>query len=141
MILSGSKTTNRIALLLSTGFLGACISLASTLPGPAPEKAGDTVDTAPASLLPEMMDASVSYTDTANASPVTAPGAVDTAAAMETSAAPVAALNARVASGELIAGASDTAQPDHKGCMPEPVSMVLMTGGLLGLIAARRFRR
>jgi hypothetical protein len=120
--------------------LGASISLASTLSGPAADKATEsTMDAAPASLLPGLVDTSVAYTDTGNASPAAA-GAANFAVAQAP--APAAtALNARVASGELVAGASDTALPDHNGCMPEPVSIMLMTSGLAGLIVARRFRR
>jgi len=58
--------------------------------------------------------------------------------------APMAALHARVASGELPAAANVDgagARPDHHGCVPKPVSMIPMTSGLLGLIGARRFKK
>jgi|HubBroStandDraft_1064217.scaffolds.fasta_scaffold01279_4 hypothetical protein len=123
MTLSRSKTVARVVLLLSAGILGTCISLASTLPGPVSKPEGDT-DAAPASLLPPMMDSSASFTDTGS-----------TGAAPESHAAP-APLDARVDSSD-----GPGAQPDNKGCVPEPVSIILMTSGLLGLIAARRFRK
>jgi hypothetical protein len=137
MTLSGSKTVSRVILLLVTGMLGACISPASTLSAPV-QKAGDTTDMAPSSLLPGLMDASVSYTDTVSASPAAERGS---GVVLESPVAPATALNARVASGELVAEVRESVQPDHDGCTPEPVSIVLTTSGLLGLIGARRFRK
>lgn len=141
MTFSRSQTLRRIALLCSTAAVAAVVSLASTLPGPAGDKGNEsTIDTAPASLLPGIGDASTSYTDTANASPA-ATGAGSAGQAIETTAAPSGPLTGRVASGELVATVSDTAIPDHNGCMPEPVSVILMTSGLAGLLLARRLRK
>jgi hypothetical protein len=52
---------------------------------------------------------------------------------------PPAAIEARINSSEWIDQATGKGQPDHTGCMPEPVSTILMTSGLLGLAAKRRF--
>ena len=95
------------------------------------------MDVAPASLLPHMMDSSA-YMDTVNAPSA---AVADSGTVMESRSAAPAALSARVASGELVARAAENTQPDHGGCVPEPVSVVLMTSGLLGLAAARRFRK
>jgi hypothetical protein len=70
------------------------------------------MDVAPSALLPTMMDASASLTDTGNAPPATAIRR-ETGAGPESPSAPMAALHARVASGEY----------------------------LLGLIGARRFKK
>jgi hypothetical protein len=141
MTLPRSKTITRVVLLLSAGLLAACISLASTLPGPVSTPAENTMNAAPSTILPAMMDASESFRDTGDASPV---AVREAGAAPETPAAPMAAMNARVASGELATAANVDgidAQPDRNGCMPEPLSIIMMASGLLGLIGARRFRK
>jgi hypothetical protein len=51
----------------------------------------------------------------------------------------LATLNTKVASGESGTPA-DGLEAGH-GCVPEPVSLVLMTTGLLGLMGVRRFRK
>ena len=129
----------RVILSLSAATLAACISLASTLPGPVSTPPENTIDAAPSTILPTMMDAAGSFRDTGDSSP-----AIEfEAGAPQTPASPMAVLNARVASGELATTANVDgidAQPDHNGCMPEPFSIILMASGLLGLIGARRFR-
>jgi hypothetical protein len=89
-----------------------------------------------------MMDASASFTDTGNASPATATGR-EAGAGPESPSAPRAASRAGVSSGDLSAAANADGVDgqNHHGCVPEPVSMILTTGGLLGLIGARRFRK
>jgi len=127
MIFSRSNALSRAAAILSAGLLASYTLLASTLPGPTPAEPEDTIDAAPSTLLPAMIDSSASFTDTGDASPAPAP--------------PMGGLDATVASSELAVSASlegASAHPDS--CMPEPVSMVLMTSGLLGLIVARRFK-
>jgi hypothetical protein len=140
MTLPRSKTIIRVILSLSAATLAACISLASTLPGPVSTPPENTIDAAPSTILPTMMDAAGSFRDTGDSSPAIEPEA---GAAPEAPASPMAVLNARVASGELATTANVDgidAQPDHNGCMPEPFSIILMASGLLGLIGARRFR-
>lgn len=130
MTLSRSKIIRRAVAMLSAAVVGTCIALASTLPGPIPSNGVATLDIAPSSLLPKLMDASSSYADTGNSSP----------AATVTVTAPVA----RVSSGPLSLGVSTDgldALPDHGGCVPEPVSLVLMSTGILGLLGVRILRR
>jgi len=131
---AGNGTIHRVAALFSAGMLAACLSLASTLPKPTGEG-----DSATSAALPGMMDASSSYASTGSETPALAPGG--NASAVETPAA--APLRTQVASGELSPAnkTSGAAGSDHQGCVPEPVSVILMTSGLLGLLAARRFRK
>lgn len=135
-----SKTANRVVVLLSAGMLSACISLATSLPGQVSKTTGDTIDIAPASLLPGMMDASASFTTTGETATTVSIGR-ETPIEPALPAAPV--VSGPVTSGEISTTvALDGADgPDHKGCVPEPVSLLLMTSGLLGLAGARRFRR
>jgi len=142
MTFSGSKTFSRFVLPLAAGVLGAGISLASTLPRPISDQpAGETTDAASSTLLPRMMDAAASYADTGNATPATATER-ETGAGPQSSSASLPALHATVASDELSGAAVDRFQPaDLQAPVPEPVSMILMTSGLLGLIGARRFRK
>jgi hypothetical protein len=133
MTFLGSKTLSRLVLPLAASLLGACISLASTVPRP--------VSTEPATPLPNMMDASASYADTGNASPATATER-ETGAGPQSSSASIPALHAKVASEELSGGPVDHCKPpEPQGHVPEPMSIILMTSGLLGLIGARRFRK
>ena len=125
----GNRALNRVAALLLTGVLTACLSLASTLPAP---KGGE--EAGPAGLLPSMMDASSSYMDTGAATPAAPAAAAPVPAGMQT----------RVASGEFSPAAARPANntPGRPDCpTPEPLSVVLMSGGLLGLFAVRRFKR
>ena len=133
MAFGKSKTVRRLVLVLSAGVLGAGISLASTLPDPVSKPAGAATDAAPSALLPTMMDASTSFADSGNTTP-------STAAAPATPSLPLgpSASGGGVSSGDVSTGLRE--KPDHTGCVPEPVSTILMTSGLLGLIVARRFR-
>ena len=141
MALSHSKTVTRAVKLLSTCLLGACISLASTLAGPAAQPAADTVDASPSAVLPALLDTSASFTGTGGDS--TATGADErNGIGPESPAAPANILNTRVASGEPGTTLGiDGSEPDHGGCVPEPLSLILMTSGLLGLIGARRLKK
>jgi hypothetical protein len=131
------RTFNRYAGLILAGMLAACISFGSTLPT---SKAGSADEAGTAGMLPNMMDASSSYTDTGAVSPAT-PTVQENGPSITAPATP-AGLNATVASGEFSpASTNRTAGSNHQGCVPEPVSVILMTGGLLGLIAVRRFRK
>jgi hypothetical protein len=125
MTFSGSKTVRRLALLLAAGALAPCISLASSLPGTA-DKA---MDSAQSALLPSMMDAAASFTDTGNSSPAIVPPSP---------------LQTRSGGLTGIADAADAQdRPDNmgNGCVPEPVSIFLMASGMLGLVSVRRFSR
>ena len=133
MTFLGSKTLSRLVLPFAASVLGAGISLASTLPR--------SVSTQPAAPLPKMMDASASYADTGNVAPA-AGTERETGAGPQSSSASMPALHARVASDELSGGPIDHCKPpEPQGHVPEPMSIVLMTSGLLGLIGARRFRK
>src|SRR5580693_8628003 len=70
--------SSRLLMLLSAGMLGACLMLASTLPGPAAHPGEETVDAASSAMLPRMMDASGSFTDTGTASPAASQAPMDT---------------------------------------------------------------
>jgi hypothetical protein len=121
--------------LLVSGLLTACISLASTLPGPA-HKSGEDMGSSESTMLPRMMDSSAAYPETGTAAPI---AGQESGARME---APESApMHARVASGDSLPAASPQESNGSNGqsCVPEPVSVLLMAGGLLGLICARRF--
>ena len=141
MTFKGRKTLSCVVLPLAAGLLGAGLSLASTLPHPSSDVAGETTGDAPSALLSKMMDASASYADTGNAGP--APAAErETGAGPKNSSAWMPASHARVAPDELSGGPVDHCKPnDPQGSVPEPMSIILMTSGLLGLIVARRFRK
>jgi hypothetical protein len=120
-------TKSRFVPLLFTGMLGACISLASTLPDAVSQPGEDAMESVQAALLPGMMDASASFANTGSSSPAT-----------------VSTSPFQARSGGLsgVADVADTRdRPDNmgSGCVPEPVSMLLTMGGLLGIIAVRRF--
>jgi len=88
-----------------------------------------------------MMDTSASYADTGNASPATATER-ETGAGSQSSSASIPAQHARVAPDELSGGPVDKCKPiPPQGHVPEPMSIILMTSGLLGLIGVRRFRK
>ena len=142
MTFLGSKTLSRLVLPLAASILGAAISLASTLPRPAsPQPAGETTEAAQSTPLPKMMDTSASYADTGNASPATATER-ETGAGSQSSSASIPAQHARVAPDELSGGPVDKCKPiPPQGHVPEPMSIILMTSGLLGLIGVRRFRK
>jgi hypothetical protein len=119
-----TRTVQRVQVLLASGLLTACISLASTLPGPA-HKSGEDMGSNE-SMLPRMMDSSASYTETARPEePESTP------------------LHARIASGDTLPAASPDSGNGSQGqsCVPEPMSLLLMAGGLFGLISARRFQK
>lgn len=125
------RSTGRILL---AGAVAACLSFASTLPKPS----GDS-DSTTSVTLPTLMDSSASYSSTGAEAPAAAgshqPAGIDTPT-------PSSPLNTTVASGTLSpASHPDGASSNHQNCVPEPMSVVLMAGGILGLFAARRFRR
>jgi hypothetical protein len=142
MTFLGSKTLSRLVVPIAASILGAAISLASTLPRPvSTQPAGETTDATQSTLLPKMMDASASYADTGNASPATATER-ETGAGPQSSSASMSGLHARVAPDELSGGLVDQCKPiQPQGHVPEPMSIVLMTSGLLSLIGVRRFRK
>lgn len=132
-----SRPVQRVQVLFFAGLLTACISLASTLPASA-QKSGDDAGSNESSLLPRMMDTSASYTETGTAAP--AAGEVSGARMEAPDSTP---LHARVASGDSLPADSPQGAngSDRQGCVPEPVSVLLMAGGLFGLICARRFTK
>jgi len=129
MTLLRCKTLSRLILPLAA-VLFSGLSVASTLPRPVPEQpSGLTTDATPSTLLPKMMDTSTSYADTGNTAP-------------DAAAAPVAVEHARMASDELSGGPIDRCKPpEPQASAPEPMSIILMTSGLLGLIGARCLRK
>jgi hypothetical protein len=111
------------------------MSFASTLPIPASQP-GESGDLDATTALPRMVDATGSYRDTLQEAPaLPEPQAHSPAQAAQT-----AAFNAPVSSAETSPVAKDATPADCHGT-PEPVSVLLMGGGLLGLIAARRLKK
>lgn len=142
MTLLASQSVRRFAVLLSLGIAGVTISTASTLPGPVEKPEGEIVYITPASLLPPFTGTAGAFADTDSTSPSNAAG--DGVLSAAGAPAPTAALNGRVASGDLVAIAvidDLNARADRGSCMPEPVSVILMTTGLLGLLGFRRYAR
>jgi hypothetical protein len=142
MTFLGSKTLSRLVPPLAASILGAAISLASSLPrAVSTQPAGETTEAAQSTPLPKMMDTSASYVDTGNASPANATER-ETGASPQSSSASIPAQHARVAPDELSGGPVDQCKPvQPQGHVPEPMSIILMTSGLLGLIGVRRFRK
>jgi len=121
MKLPGSQTLFRIAATVGAGVLCAGLALSSDLPKQ------PVADAAPSELLPKMMDASSSYEDTETAPPDTAR--------------PAAAEHARVFPEGLSRGPIDNCEPAQpRGLVPEPVTVLLMASGLVGMIAAQHLR-
>ena len=95
------------------------------------------MDAAPASLLPSLMDASASYATTVTTAPV-ATQSQEKGPGIEIAPGPGTVMSTRGTSSGLNDQNGGPDRPDHYGCTPEPVSMMLMTSGLFGVFSLRR---